>query len=204
MRARARPRIISADSHIVEPPDLWQARVPAAFQERAPKIVKGPNDTDAWSFEGGKTITPVFMTLAVPGISPVQWNFVGARYADMRPNIFDPVARLQDMDTDFVYAQVLHPSILLGGPRVTGEHDRELVALRALEARDVLAHDLRLRAGNLEPAARQVVGLHRRERKRRQEHEEPRGEDEPAAPLEEACQSVHGALHFLTHTQDVT
>ena len=33
-----RYRLISADSHVNEPPDLWTKRVPTEWQDRAPKI----------------------------------------------------------------------------------------------------------------------------------------------------------------------
>src|SRR5581483_1473077 len=32
------PRIISVDDHIVEPPGLWQDRLPARFRDRAPRV----------------------------------------------------------------------------------------------------------------------------------------------------------------------
>ena len=32
------PLIISSDSHVFEPPDLWQTRIDAAFRDRAPRI----------------------------------------------------------------------------------------------------------------------------------------------------------------------
>ena len=32
------PRIISVDDHVVEPPDLWQDRVPAKYRDRAPRV----------------------------------------------------------------------------------------------------------------------------------------------------------------------
>ena len=37
-RTRQTYRLISADSHVNEPPDLWTARVPAEFRDRAPRI----------------------------------------------------------------------------------------------------------------------------------------------------------------------
>ena len=30
--------LISADSHINEPPDLWTTRLPATFKDRAPRM----------------------------------------------------------------------------------------------------------------------------------------------------------------------
>ena len=38
MTARREYRLISADSHVNEPPDLWTERVPAAMRDRAPRI----------------------------------------------------------------------------------------------------------------------------------------------------------------------
>ena len=32
------PLILSSDSHVFEPPDLWQTRIDAAFRDRAPRI----------------------------------------------------------------------------------------------------------------------------------------------------------------------
>ena len=34
------PRIISVDDHVVEPPDLWTSRLPAKYQDRAPRVVR--------------------------------------------------------------------------------------------------------------------------------------------------------------------
>src|SRR5205085_10304971 len=32
--------ILSSDSHVFEPPDLWATRIDAAFRDRAPRIVR--------------------------------------------------------------------------------------------------------------------------------------------------------------------
>jgi hypothetical protein len=32
------PVILSSDSHVFEPPDLWQTRIDAPFRDRAPRI----------------------------------------------------------------------------------------------------------------------------------------------------------------------
>ena len=33
-------KLISADSHVVEPPDLWEKRIDKRFKDRAPKLLK--------------------------------------------------------------------------------------------------------------------------------------------------------------------
>ncbi len=34
------PKIISVDDHVVEPPHIFEGRLPARFQEQAPRIVR--------------------------------------------------------------------------------------------------------------------------------------------------------------------
>src|SRR6516165_1955825 len=50
-RTRDQYRLISADSHVNEPPDLWTSRVPAEYRDRAPRIERF-DDGDAWVLEG--------------------------------------------------------------------------------------------------------------------------------------------------------
>ena len=48
--------VISADSHIVEPPDLYESRIEPKFLSRAPRMERHRTRTgqeyDAWYFEG--------------------------------------------------------------------------------------------------------------------------------------------------------
>lgn len=39
---RAFPRIISVDDHTVEPPGVWQDRLPAKYRDEGPRIVRAP------------------------------------------------------------------------------------------------------------------------------------------------------------------
>ena len=43
--------ILSSDSDVIEPPDLWTTRIEPRFRERAPRVVQ-EEDGD-WSFVGG-------------------------------------------------------------------------------------------------------------------------------------------------------
>ena len=36
------PRIISVDDHVVEPPHVWQERLPAKYRDQGPRIVVAP------------------------------------------------------------------------------------------------------------------------------------------------------------------
>ena len=46
-------KLVSADSHIVEPPDLWTKHIDRRFLDRAPRFVRGgPEQGDGFVCEG--------------------------------------------------------------------------------------------------------------------------------------------------------
>ena len=45
------PQLISADAHVVEPPDLWLQGLPERFRNRAPRQLQFA-EGDAWQVEG--------------------------------------------------------------------------------------------------------------------------------------------------------
>ncbi len=108
--------IVDCDSHVNEPPELWQERVPAKFRDRAPKVERVENG-EMWLFDGGKEKWPVGLT-AVAGLSFFDYKPMGVTYETMRPGSFDTKARLEDMDADGIYAQVLYPSVTLKGAKI--------------------------------------------------------------------------------------
>ena len=69
-------RLIDADSHVNEPPDLWQSRVPAAYRDRAPHM-EHFEQGDAWVLEGVRD--PITFGLnAAAGLPPGETAPVGA------------------------------------------------------------------------------------------------------------------------------
>jgi predicted TIM-barrel fold metal-dependent hydrolase len=115
--------LISVDDHLLEPPALWSTRLPAALRERGPQLVHDAQH-DTWVFDGRRY--PVEGMTAAAGTEPDQWSSF-ARYDDMRPGFYDPVARLADMDADGVVASLCFPTFcgFSGRPFVECE-DREL------------------------------------------------------------------------------
>ena len=49
-------KIVSADMHILEPPDLWEKRIDAKFAERGPRLVAG-DEGDWWYVDGERLIS---------------------------------------------------------------------------------------------------------------------------------------------------
>ena len=46
--------LVSVDDHVVEPPDLFEGRLPARYQELAPKLVRKDSGIDVWQFMGAE------------------------------------------------------------------------------------------------------------------------------------------------------
>jgi len=115
--------IVDADAHVQEPPHLWIEQVPARLKDRAPRVERR-DDGDWWVFDDGKAAQPVGLTVCA-GRSFVEYRRDGVRYEDLRPGMYEPKARLADLDADGIWAQVLYPSVTLAGAKTYSE-DREL------------------------------------------------------------------------------
>jgi len=102
--------LISADSHVLEPVDLWPARIEKRYRERAPHVIQQEDGRDLFVCEEIKPF-PV-SGLAVAGVDPKEYGkrmFTG--YAGIRSSGWDPVERLRDQERDGVIAEVLYPSL---------------------------------------------------------------------------------------------
>jgi predicted TIM-barrel fold metal-dependent hydrolase len=111
--------ILDADAHVYEPPDVWQARLPAALRARAPRVER-TGEGDVWLFDEGARIRPVGL-MAAAGASYLAFRPAGLTYDDIRPGHWEPAARLADMTADGIAVQVLYPSVCEEGPRMFGD-----------------------------------------------------------------------------------
>jgi predicted TIM-barrel fold metal-dependent hydrolase len=103
------PRLISADSHVNPPRDLWVDHAPASLKDRAPRVQSTP-EGDFWLVDS--QVKGAIGLDASAGRKPEDFKAHGLSYKDMRPGSYDPAARLEDMDLDGVDAEVLY----FGGP----------------------------------------------------------------------------------------
>ena len=93
-------RVISADCHVNEPPWVFD-RVPAAFRDRAPKMMRGADGGDGWSFDG-KPPSRTFGVEAMAGRQKGDYKRSGLRFEDILPGNYDGAAHVKDMDLDGV------------------------------------------------------------------------------------------------------
>ncbi len=100
------PKLISADSHVVEPPDLWTGRLFEKYGDRAPHQVRMAKG-DAWAFPGTSPFP--FGLVQCGGLAPQEYR-LWVPWEEVRKETYDPAARLQSQDRSGVRAEVLFPS----------------------------------------------------------------------------------------------
>jgi predicted TIM-barrel fold metal-dependent hydrolase len=106
--------LISVDDHILEPPNVWQDRVPAKDRDAAPRMVTDA-DGEAWLYEDKRM--PTVGLSAAAGRRKDEFTLAPITYADMRPGCYDSAARLVDMDRAGIIASLCFPSF----PRFCGQ-----------------------------------------------------------------------------------
>jgi predicted TIM-barrel fold metal-dependent hydrolase len=117
-------RIISADSHFVEPPNMWAERVDKKFRDRAPHTVRGFNGKEG-EFFVCENVQPIpvagFFGAGVPSAELPEHTKKGMEAAPA--SVWDPAARIKDQDLDGVQAEVIYTSM---GMPLYGLDDVEL------------------------------------------------------------------------------
>ncbi len=118
--------VISVDDHLVEPPDLFEDRLPADLTDRAPRIVEDPDGQQAWLYEDRRY--PNIGLNAVVGRPRESWSMEPARFDEMRAGCYEIGARIADMDRDGVWASLCFPSLVAGfcGAVFSGSQDPAL------------------------------------------------------------------------------
>jgi predicted TIM-barrel fold metal-dependent hydrolase len=104
----ARPLVIDADGHVIEPPDLWEPRLPARFRPRAPRPVRDENGRFGYAV-GDVLVMRTAASLAVPFKDGANRLPGGG---------WDPEQRLRDMDAEGIDLAVLYPTLAFFFPEL--------------------------------------------------------------------------------------
>ncbi len=139
------PWIVSVDDHVIEPPNVWQDRLPDKHRARGPRVERHACTHMGYvggrfSFELGDDGTPCdwwrFEDLMIPrtrvesavGFDRADVTVSPITYDEMRPGCYDPVARLDDMDAAHIEAQLCFPSTFTRfcGQTFTEAQDKDL------------------------------------------------------------------------------
>ena len=104
--------IISVDDHLVEPPHMFEGRLPAALQDRAPRVIVDDQGHEVWEFEGQRHFQVGQNAVAGRRLETVKVE--PFRFDQMRPGCYDIDARIHDMDVNGVWASLNFPSMITG------------------------------------------------------------------------------------------
>ena len=124
--ARNGIKVVDADTHVVEPYDLWTSRVPRKWRDLVPHVVWNEDrHQDVWTMPG----RPLMAAATFAAMS--GWKEYPPdrppTLADADPATWEVNARLRRMDELGIYAQVLYPNIAgFGGGNYLAIEDPEL------------------------------------------------------------------------------
>jgi uncharacterized protein len=109
----SRNGVVSADSHMTEPLDLWEQRIDARFRSRAPKVIENKRGEGAryLFLAEGSAPFPIAGGFAAGRSGKELQALLDKGYEAARPSGWDPVERLKDQDLDGIDAEVLYPSL---------------------------------------------------------------------------------------------
>jgi predicted TIM-barrel fold metal-dependent hydrolase len=108
--------LVSVDDHVVEPPNVFEGRLPAKYADAAPKFIQREDGTNAWVFEG-QTATNVALN-AVAGRPPEEYGMEPTSFAELRAGCYDIDERVKDMDANGVLGSLCFPSF----PQFCGQY----------------------------------------------------------------------------------
>jgi predicted TIM-barrel fold metal-dependent hydrolase len=132
------PKMISVDDHVVEPPDLWSARLASKYREAGPKVrrikainqgmvrggfigaIEAPDDptavwVDQWVYED-RTMVLQTGQMQVHNLRELHYLSM-CTYDDMPAGVWQQAGRLADMDLNHCEAALMFPTI----PRFCGQ-----------------------------------------------------------------------------------
>lgn len=122
-------KLVSADSHIAEPPDLWRKHIDRRFAERAPTVIS-QDDSDYFVMDPTKPRQPGDFGIGIGLLAtkrkyaePEGYDFGHhGRWQDVPESAYDPDQRVHELDGEGIEGELIYPTFGLG---MFGIKDRE-------------------------------------------------------------------------------
>ncbi|MDQ6697941.1 MAG: amidohydrolase [Actinomycetota bacterium] len=124
--------LVSVDDHLVEPPHLFDGRMPDRYKDLAPKVIRTAKGDDVWSYND--SIIPNIGLNAVAGRPKEEYGVEPTSYEEMRPGCFDIEERVKDMSAGGILGSMCFPSFPSFSGRVFGASEDKDLALSVLQA----------------------------------------------------------------------
>ena len=101
--------LISADSHVIEPADLFEKGLPARLRSRAPRLDDWKGG-QAWVVDGVEPVPLPVSAATGSGYRALPGERGAIYFEEVLPSLYDPGQRLRAQDADSVDAEVIYPS----------------------------------------------------------------------------------------------
>ncbi|HEV2368862.1 MAG TPA: hypothetical protein VGR90_03245, partial [Acidimicrobiales bacterium] len=101
----------SCDSHVVEPPEVFEG-LEDEFGSRAPRVVVNDRGDRTAVAIGGIPLPVGRFGIAGHRLDdPATHELIGRGYEGLNPGCFDPAVRLKDQEVDGIVGEVMYPSV---------------------------------------------------------------------------------------------
>jgi predicted TIM-barrel fold metal-dependent hydrolase len=124
--------LVSVDDHLVEPPHLFEGRLPSRYAAQAPRVERLEDGSDVWTFNG--TVIPNVGLNAVAGRPREEYGVEPTAFDEMRPGCYDVDERIKDMNAGGVLASMCFPSFPGFSGRLFAACEDKDLALAVLRA----------------------------------------------------------------------
>ena len=110
--------LVSTDDHIIEPPDMFEGRLPAKYADRAPRVVGDSKIGFNWVFDGVEAKQLALAATAGRGVGgkAQELHEEPKSFEEIRPGTYNVHERIKDMDANGVLGSLNFPSF----PRFSG------------------------------------------------------------------------------------
>ena len=102
--------LISVDDHVVEPPDMFDGRLPRKYQDKAPRMVLREDGAHVWQYEDAQMET--FALNAVVGRPPEEYGIEPQNYDEIRAGVYLVDERVKDMSANGAWAALNFPTFV--------------------------------------------------------------------------------------------
>src|SRR5262245_61839817 len=100
--------LVSVDDHVVEPPDMFEGRLPAQYADRAPYVRKKKSVVDVWMYEDQQVANLAIN--AVAGRPKEEYGVDPTSFDEIRKGCWDIDERVKDMSAAGVLGSMCFPS----------------------------------------------------------------------------------------------
>ncbi len=107
--------MVSVDDHVIEPPHMFEGRVPKQYADKAPRFVRRDDGTMAWRYEGQEILNVALN--AVAGRPQDEYGFEPTCIEEIRAGCYEIHDRVKDMNANGVLGSMNFPSF----PRFCGQ-----------------------------------------------------------------------------------